>query len=276
MSLVGCQVKGIKPRLYFKTFEPDLMFNTPVSSGTAVAALNFSMFTDKCNKSATIALSSVYGNSNFAFSNSAHYNMSIYTGSLSSVFYSASITSNGVLLLGSNGLEFSNNSIAKTFTLNGNPQALRFVDYCSSTNNATEWIFSVVTAFSNQSLHISFDGGYNFAKEVTLSQLSLQSSNVGGYIRDVAIQPSFNNLAVLIRDSSGLDRIVIYDLQFNSIRNGFNFTLNAIDGGVLGSHPGLLAFPTGEILAFGDNIFYRYALQFLFLIVRMEALVFSL
>lgn len=274
MSLVGCQVKEIKPRLYFETFKPDKMFNAAVSSGNS--SLSFSMFTEKCNKSATLALSSVYGGTNFAFSNSLHYNMSIYMGGLSSILYSASITPNGVLLLGSNGLEFSNDSVARSFNLNGNPEKSSFVDYCSSANNGSDWIFSVVAAFSSQSLHLSLDGGYNFVKEITISQLSIQSSNLGGFIRDVAIQPSFKNLAVLIRDSSGFDRIVIYDLEFNRIRNGFNFTLNAIDGGILHSDPGLLAFPTGEILAYGDNLFYRYTSENLLLLVLMEALVFSL
>jgi hypothetical protein len=191
--------------------------------------------------------------------------MSIYTGTLNNYYKSASITENGILLLGSAGLKFSNNSLTKSFSLNGSPEKLSFVDYCPSTpNNDLGWIFSVVTAFSGQTLHISFDGGYNFAKEVTLTQLVSPGSTVGAYIRDIAIQPSFNNLAVLIRDSTGLDRIVIYDLQLNTFQNAYNFTSNSIDGGVLGSAPGLVASSNGEVLAYGDNLFYRYLETFYF------------
>lgn len=264
VSLVGCAVKEFKPRIYINKFIPTRMF-TPAVAANTTSNVNFTMFVDKCNKSATIALSSVYGAQNFAFSNSVK-NMSIYTGTLiNNVYKSASITGNGILLLGSAGLEFRNNSIAKTFNLNDSPQKTRFVDYCpSSSGNITRWIFSVVIAFSTQTLHISFDGGYDFSTQVTLTQLVFESSTVGAFIRDVAIQPSFNNLAVLLRDSIGLDRIVIYDLELGTIKNGYNFTSNAIDSGSLGSTPGLLASSNGEVLAYGDNLFYRYVETFNF------------
>jgi hypothetical protein len=258
VTLVGCQVKSIQPRLYWEKFDSNLL-----KSAVSVAniASNFSMFTEKCYKSANIALSSVYGSSNFAFGNSMVSNMSIYTGSLNSILYSAAITINGVLLLGSNGLEFTNNSISRTFTLSDFPKKLRFVDYCHS-SNLPSWIFSVVTAFSNTTLHISLDGGYNFVKQVTLSQLTFQNSASGGFIRDVTIQPTFKNLAVLVRDVTGLDRVITYDLEYGTIKNGYNFTGTAIDAGILGSSPGLRAFSSGEIIAYGDNLFYRYTISF--------------
>jgi hypothetical protein len=118
--------------------------------------------------------------------------------------------------------------------------------------------FRSTDSISVASIFISVDGGKSF-EEVNVSVFSNGSSNIGGYIMDISIQPSYNCIAILIRDANGTDKIVLMD-PFNKsdIVNAYTSEPNEtsqIYSDSTAAEPRVISITSG-IFIWGDNLLF--------------------
>ena len=180
----------------------------------------------------------------------------------------AVITTNGVASANSTALSAFN--IATGLPLSTQMTQIRGPMYCDFTISRASTLNQIIITWdstavstvsvSNVSFFVSQDGGTTF----TAVSINVDINAVGGgFIRDVAVQHTYNNLAVLIRDGSAYDRIATFNLSSMTVSStlgySFNPAVNAniiVDGGSKGSSPKLTPIPGGQLLVWGDMLCY--------------------
>jgi hypothetical protein len=270
-SLMGCGIESITPTIYvlpLDTAKLGLQSATAATVGTAY----FNFFPDTCSQSVAVAVSNKYGNGILALSqsqftldpNSLMSHSSIGTSRI----YGVAPTVSGIAILTASGLYFGNSTTA-LLSVSGIPSglnSLRYVSYCDATASYSSWLNKVVVAWDSSAtttaststlpIYLSINGGQSFTT-VTVN-VALAGVAVGGSIKDVAIQHSSKNLAILVRDAGNYHRIVLYDLVLAVFTQGYSFQTNAsplIDTKT-GSAPRLVSMPMGELIIYGDNLYY--------------------
>jgi hypothetical protein len=270
-SLMGCGIESIIPTIYVLPFNTATL-GLQTATASAVGTAYFNFFPDTCSESVAVAVSNKYGNGILALTQS-QFTLDPNTLLSSSVIGTARIygvapTVSGIGILTVNGFYFGNSTTSLT-AVSGIPSglnSLRYVDYCDPTSSYSSWLNKVVVIWdsgaatsgltSTLPIYLSLDGGQTFLT-VTVNVASAGAA-AGGSIKDVAIQHSFKNLAILVKDAGSYNRIVLYDLVQGTFTQGYSFqsTATPLIDTKTGSAPKLVSMPMGELLIYGDNLYY--------------------
>ena len=265
LSLMGCST-------------PNALHLIPVSRLDSTSSLQsvsasvgtgtfFNLNPDLCSPNVMVSQSSVFGDNNFALtqtqyrrSDGALFTVASMTGVKQVISTSAGIfvgTTTGGSFKGASG--FSASSFPSSVVLD----QFRGPITCDFSANASSLLNTYITAWNSafrstvgansQTFYLSKDGGASFSA----FQINVDLTNVGGgYIRDIALQHSFNNLALLIRDN-GVDRLVLFDPITLVVTTGPSLTSSLVIDTIKGSTPRLVpSKPGSDLYAYGESVLY--------------------
>ena len=233
------------------------------------------IYSDVCASGIHFATSSLFGNSNLAYTQNDFNSLdntlnSIYQIPSSTAFINGiSLTKETIAVLVGNKISFGSQGNTLLTTSTGIPATDTSIDriqgphYCDPRSKKSSLTNSVVLAWSSTtnsptvSLYLSYTGGSSFINVPVSTDLS--STNNGGKIYAVTIDHSRATICVLLRDANNSDRILIID-ALNTANSTLGYTSGSnrsvLDGGGKRAVPSLRAFPGGQLLVWGDSLNY--------------------